>query len=179
MRDCASTTLWVVAVRLQLVSSEMMPRGRFDSAGLERAVAWACCLSALLMLQALKEQSRMLAGARMALAAREEALVTMQTLQADLTRKRARADGLQGQQHKQAVCSAIAERSYLCIKPSCSVLPCKRVQLRCCQCSCWMCVPWKMVLSDSRCFIWRWARPAAIDRQQVHVDHVSAVHLRP
>jgi hypothetical protein len=57
---------------------------------------WIC-------VQALQEQARMLAGAVAALSARHEALVTMQTLQADLRRKRARAEGMAGRQHKHAV----------------------------------------------------------------------------
>ena len=45
----------------------------------------------------------MLAGAVAALASRDEALTTMQTLQADLVRKRARAEALHNQGHRQAV----------------------------------------------------------------------------
>ena len=54
-------------------------------------------------MQALQEQARMLGGALNALSAREEALVTMQTLAADLVHKRARAEALQGSSHRNAV----------------------------------------------------------------------------
>lgn len=55
--------------------------------------------------QALQELARMLAGALAALSSREEAFVTMRTLQADLERKRARSDAMQRTQHKHAVCA--------------------------------------------------------------------------
>ena len=56
-----------------------------------------------LCVQALQEQARMLAGVIAALSARSEALVTMQTLAADAAGKRARADRLQAENHKNSV----------------------------------------------------------------------------
>ena len=58
---------------------------------------------ALLGVQELEEQARMLRGALTALSAREEALRTARTLDDDLGRLRARAESLQASGHPKAV----------------------------------------------------------------------------
>lgn len=56
----------------------------------------------------------MLAGAVAALVSRDEALTTMQTLQADLARKRARAEALQNHGHRQAVRTSYSAFQHAC-----------------------------------------------------------------